>query len=329
MDIRNTREIKNFAAQRLNGHTAAKQLALICAAIITGTAFLNTGLNYLLNLCIGETGGLSNIGTRSILATIQTFFPYLRMVLIMCVELGYAAAMLRIARGQYTSPNTLRLGFDRFWLALRTRILEGMIYSLILFGCCYLAVQVFLLTPMSDATIAYMTPFLAQGMDAAMLDDAAYNQLMSTMRPVFLIAICLYVILSIPILYRYRMVSFVIIDKPGIRARAALKESQTMMKGRRLQLFQLDVSLWLYYLLKVLATVVCYGDSLLPMVGITLPISETAGYFLFFAAYLVMEFVIFYFMQNHVTTTYALAYDSLRPKEQQGSGVVLGNIFQM
>ena len=39
--------------------------------------------------------------------------------------------------------------------------------------------------------------------------------------------------------------------------------------------------------------------------------------------------LIFYFLRNQAETTYALAYDSIRPKEQPGSGVVLGNIFQM
>ena len=152
---------------------------------------------------------------------------------------------------------------------------------------------------------------------------------MYSMRPAILIAAALYLLLAIPVYYQYRMVGFVIIDSPGTRARAALRESKQMMKGSRFKLFRLDVSLWFFYLMKVLSTVVCYGDVLLPMIGVELPWSAEFGYFLFFALYLVMEFGIFYFLQNRVTTTYALAYDSLRPKEEPNNGVVLGNIFNM
>lgn len=329
MDIRNTRELKSFAAQRLESAPVAKRIALICAAVIIGTAFLNTGLNYLLDLRIDETGGLSNIGARSILSTIQTVFPYLRMALVMCVELGYASAMLRIARGQYTSLNAFRLGFDRFWLALGTRIWEYLAYCGIMFISTFLGVQLFLLSPLSNSSIAMLEPYLADGMEAFMQNEAAYAQFAQSLWPALIFVGALYALLAIPLAYQYRMASFVIIDKPGIRPRAALRESTRMMKGHRIQLFRLDVSLWLFYLMKVLASVVCYGDSILPLLGVQLPFSETVGYFLFFALYLVMEFAIFYFMQNRVTTTYALAYDSLRPKEEPSNGVVLGNIFNI
>ena len=329
MDIRNTRELKNFAAQRLENAPSAKRIALICAAFIVGTALLDTVIRYLLDLQIEQTGGLSNIGTRSILSTIQTVFPYARMILVSCIQLGYAAAMLRVARGQYTSPNTLRLGFDRFWLLLRTRILEYALYSLLMFVSLYISVQIFLLTPLSDEATAIMAPLITQGLDLSALSDAAYDQLMHSMYPAIFIALALYVLLILPIYYQYRMVGFVVIDRPGTRARAALRESKQMMKGNRFKLFRLDVSLWFFYLLKILSTVVCYGDILLPMIGVELPMSAEAGYFLFFGLYLVTEFAIFYFLQNRVSTTYALAYDSLRPKEKPNNGVVLGNIFNM
>ena len=329
MDIRNTRELKTFAAQRLEGRSVARTLAMICAAVIIGTAFLSTGLSYLLDLQINETGGLSNIGRRSFLATFQTLFPYLRMALVMCVELGYTSAMLRIARGQHTSLNAFRLGFDRFFLALGTRIREYLTYFAILLLSTFLGIQLFLLSPLADQTMAIVEPFASAGMEALLEDEAAYAAFALSIRPAIIFVGALYALLAIPVTYQYRMASFIIIDKPGIRPRTVLKESTRMMKKHRFQLFRLDLSLWLFYLLKALAAVVCYGDSLLPLMGIQLPFSETVGYFLFFGLYLVMEFIIFCFMQNHVTTTYALAYDSLRPREEPTNGVVLGNIFQM
>ena len=73
---------------------------------------------------------------------------------------------------------------------------------------------------------------------------------------------------------------------------------------------------------------ICYGDQLLPRVGIELPISETAAYFLFYGIYLVIQFLLFWRFRNRLEVTYATAYDTLRP-QPAGSGVVLGNIFDL
>ena len=63
--------------------------------------------------------------------------------------------------------------------------------------------------------------------------------------------------------------------------------------------------------------------------GIELPFSEDFSYFLFYGLYWVAEYLIIAFLRPRVETAYALAYDSLRPKEEAPKGVVLGNIFQM
>ena len=109
----------------------------------------------------------------------------------------------------------------------------------------------------------------------------------------------------------------------------ALRESKKMMRGNRLQLLKLDLSLWWYYLATAAATVVCYGDVLLPMLGVQLPVSETVSFFGFYALYLAVSFMILFFLRNRVEVTYALAYDAVKPEEKQDNGVVLGNIFQM
>ena len=74
---------------------------------------------------------------------------------------------------------------------------------------------------------------------------------------------------------------------------------------------------------------VAYGDQLLPALGISLSFSDTAAYFVFLGVYLAVIFVIYYFLRNRVEVTYALAYDSLRPREPENNGAVLGNIFRM
>ena len=96
-----------------------------------------------------------------------------------------------------------------------------------------------------------------------------------------------------------------------------------------MKLFKLDVRLWWYYGAEILASFLCYGDVLLPMVGIRLPIRDTVSYYLFFVLYLAAQFAVYYFLRNPAETAYAIAYDSIRPREPKSDGAVLGNIFNM
>ena len=42
-----------------------------------------------------------------------------------------------------------------------------------------------------------------------------------------------------------------------------------------------------------------------------------------------MRHLHFYFLRNPAETSYAIAYDSVRPKEPKSGSAVLGNIFNM
>ena len=66
---------------------------------------------------------------------------------------------------------------------------------------------------------------------------------------------------------------------------------------------------------------------LLPMIGVHLPMSNTVSYYLFFALYLAAQFAVYYFLRNPAETAYGIAYDAIRPRENQSGGVALGNIF--
>lgn len=146
---------------------------------------------------------------------------------------------------------------------------------------------------------------------------------------ILLIFLGIFLALSLPLMYRYRMADYLLVDRPGIGALAALRESRFLMQGNRLRLFRLDLSFWWFYALSMLATVICYGDVLMQIFGIPLPFSADAGYFLFYGAYLAVNFAIYYFFVARVECTYAAAYDALAPRQQPQQGAVLGNIFQM
>lgn len=332
MDIQNTKEIKAAAGRRLTDAPQARITAAIYAGVTLGLSALVTVLSLALDQMMSGATGLSGMGRRTILSTIQSMLPWVVALITMCVELGYQAAMLRVARGQYLSPQTLRLGFDRFWVLLRCTLMEGLIFFGIALGGIYVATMLFMFTPFSRQAVELMMPVLENVTllsPEMVLDEALYDQLMQAMIPAFVLCAIVVAAGAVPVMYRLRMARFVIIDKPGIGAVAALRESRKMMKGSCRKLLKLDVSLWPYYVGCIFASLLCYGDMLLPMVGVRLPFNDTVSYYLFFVLYLAVQFAVYYFLRNPAETAYAIAYDSIRPKEKPGGGAVLGNIFNM
>jgi len=332
MNLQNLRQIREFAPHRLEASPAQRQIVLIYAGLALGLTALVTVLNHILGLQLDNYGGLSNLGKRSMISSLQSMLPIAQSMLSMCLEVGYVAAMLRIARGMYSSPQTLRLGFDRFWVLLRCSVFRGLILSGVIFLSMYAGITVYLWTPFAKPAQEILMPLMEQMTlldTSVVIDDATYGLLMQAMTPCFVICGIMALVLGGPVFYSFRMVNHVIIDKPAMGALMALRESKKMMRGHRLQLLKLDISLWWYYLATAAATAVCYGDVLLPMLGVQLPVSETAAFFGFYVLYLAVSFVILCFLRNRVEVTYALAYDAVKPEENKDSGVVLGNIFQM
>lgn len=332
MDIRNTRAMKTFAAERLENSPQEKKIVLIYSGIILGLALLTTVVRYVLGIQIDQMGGLGSLGTRTVLSTIQTMLPLVQSLVVLCLDVGYLAAMLRVARGQYASPNTLRLGFDRFWTLLRCILIQGLIYAGLGFASIYLASAIFMLSPWGRP---FMDAFTALAAETSMLspefalDEATMMQLMPSMMPMFLISILCACALMVPVSYRLRMANYVIIDKPGMGAIAALLESRKMMRGNCLKLLKVDLSLLWYFVLLSVITAIGNADLWLPMFGVTLPVSEDVAYFGFYVIFLLLELAAYYFLRNRVEVTYALAYDAVKPEEKQDNTVVLGNIFQM
>lgn len=331
MNIRNIRQIHDTARQRLDQAQYKNQIILIYSGIFIGLSVLVTVATYILGEQISKTGGLSNMGLRSILSTIRSVLPILQNLVLLCLELGFLNAMIRMARGLYTSPQSLRAGIPRFWAAIRCSLLLSFRYFLV--GVCsfYLAIMIFTITPLSDEAIAILEPLVDQMtvMDTELvLEEAVVVQLVDSMTPAFILWAVLLLISVVPVFYRYRLANYVLMDKPAYGALMALGESKVLTRKNCFALFKLDLSLWWYYLLVGISLVICYGDAILSLLGVVLPFSDTVSYFLFYGLFLAAQFAIYYFFGNRVGVTYALAYESLKPKEEPSQGVVLGNIFQ-
>ena len=75
MDIRNTRQLKDFSAGRLaNARDGQKIILYFSLITIAATALANVA-SYVLSQQIAKTGGLGSMGVRSALTTAQTLLP--------------------------------------------------------------------------------------------------------------------------------------------------------------------------------------------------------------------------------------------------------------
>ena len=323
MSIPSAKYLKKKASNRLQSGNDPKKVVLVYAGIAALSSLVVTVVQDLLDSRISQTGGIQNIGTRSMLTTADTVLTIAQLLLVMCLTLGYTGSMLRIARGQYASPNSLKAGGERIWVLLRTRLLQMLIMTAAAFALCFLVINVCLLTPLSNRVIAVMGTVSAE---VLLADDLALIGFYSAMLPIILI----YLVALVPLLWyfscTYRMVDYLLIDRPQLGAFGALRESRRMMQGNMKMMLRVDLSFWWYYLLQALVSVLVYLNMVLALFSIGLP--PEILYWGTVVLYLAADFALRYFFSNKVAVTYALFYDSLCPKQEQ-SGAVLGNIFQM
>lgn len=323
MSIPSAKYLKKKASNRLQSGNDPKKVVLVYAGIAALSSLVVTVVQDLLDSQISQTGGIQNIGTRSMLTTADTVLTIAQLLLVMCLTLGYTGSMLRIARGQYASPNSLKAGGERIWVLLRTRLLQMLIMTAAAFALCFLVVNVCLLTPLSNRVIAVMSTVSAEEL---LSNGLALMGLYSAMLPIILI----YLVALVPLLWyfscTYRMVDYLLIDRPQLGAFGVLRESRRMMQGNMKMMLRVDLSFWWYYLLQALVSVLIYLNMVLALFAIGLP--PEVLYWGTVVLYLAADFALRYFFSNKVAVTYALFYDSLCPKQEQ-SGAVLGNIFQM
>ena len=312
------------ARERLEQTPAQRRVTQIYASLALGLSALVTLIVYGLDLSIAQASGLSGLKNQALLSTLQTMLPLGLNLFLLCLNLGFTAAMLRVSRGQYLSPQTLRLGFDRFWVLLRSTLIQGILYFAVCMPIGYLAIAIYMLTPWSASLTDAVMALMAENTTSQVL-SAASDQLVAAMEPCMVFCGVFMGIACLILSYRYRMVNFILIDKPGTGALAAMRQSRAMMKGNCNRLFRLDLRLWWYFAVSLLATMAGYLDRFFP----SLFPSATFGYW---ASYLLSLLILagsYFFLRSRVEVTYCFAYEALKPKEQPNQGVVLGNIFQM
>lgn len=275
MNIPSAKYLKKKADNRLASGREPRKVALYYGAILIASQLVVLVLNYVLDGQISKTGGLSNIGLRSMLSTVETVASVGQSIVSMCLNLGFIAAMLRIARRQYASPMTLKAGFERFGVLLRKNIFLGLLYCGAGVAAFYLAVGLFLFSPLSARFMGAVIPMMEQAnYDPQVLiaNEEFVVSMLPAMVPMFILY-GIFVIAAIALIsYRYRMVDYLLIEKPQLGALGAMRESQRMMRGNKIAMFKIDLSFWWYYLAMAAGIVCSYVDVVLSILGITLPL---------------------------------------------------------
>lgn len=299
--------LKTSAAEHLAAAPySPRKLVLLHTGAALVLSLILTLANYLLTKQIDTTGGLAGIGTRTVLSAIQMFLSIAGAAVMPFWEFGFLRAALNISRREPAQPTTLLEGFRRFGPVLRLLLLRGALFVAVAFFCLQGATMIFMMSPLSFSFMEAAEALIESG---AAIDPAAVDGLMVHMIPLYLLWAALLCLFLIPLMYRYRLADWAVMDDaPG--ARAAMKMSKRWMFLRRKKLFRLDLSFWWYYGLMLLAAGLAYGDQLLSLLGV--PLNGDWAFFGFYLLSMAVQFAIAWRFAPQVQTTYAVAYDTFR-----------------
>ncbi len=319
MDILNSRELKARTRETLSSAACDhKKLVLIHTGIIVGINILVSLLQLYLNQQISSAGGLSGLGTRTILETAQRVLQYAVNLALPFWEIGLIFVALRLARGEQAEFYHLAEGFRRLGPVLRLYLLEGFIYMGAGMISMYVGAFLYSVTPLALPMQKLILPVVESGGSVeevyAVLDTMSVQELFNMFLPALILIGVIFLVLALFLRYRFRMAQFLVMDQPGTGAMMALLASSRMTKHYRMKLLRLDLSFWWFYILVALSGAVMYADTLLGYAGIELPLSADAMWIICYILGCLIQLVIYRRYYGYVQTTYATAYEVLRTR---------------
>ena len=305
------------ARKRSRGNDITK-LSAIHAGVSAGVALTVTLLQFWLEKGIANTGGLSGMGMRSVLQTAATLLSGANSMLTPFWVLGFWYAALLWAREQHARPGDLLMGLRRFWGYLGLLLYRGILVFSVALVSVYASSFLYMATPWAEPVMDFAQSvnmdMEAAGAAIAQMSVAQMDALLETMVPMVVIWAILLVVLLVPMLYKFRLAEFFLLEDRRVSALRAMISSSRCLRKRRFKLFLLDLRFWWYYALHLLCLGVYSADLWLPLLGVSVP--EGVGTLLvLYALYLLALFAMQTFLQPRVQTAYALAYEQLRQLE--------------
>ena len=288
-----------------------KRLVLLHTGVTLAIGLVISLLTYMLDMGIAQTGGLSGIGNRAMLQSLESFLTIASTILLPFWEVGYLYAVLQFARRNHPQTDDLFAGFRNWGVVLRGMLLKGAVVFAVMFIGTQITTTIYVMTPAAAPLQQLYMELLESGADPmSLVESEEYMALMMQAMPFILIGVGL---LVIPVLYLLRFTDYFIMDQPELGARFALAASFRMTRRHLKDIFKLDLHFWWYYLLELLVVLVSYGHMILDILGVDLGMGGDTAMFVFYILSLAGQLGLYVWMKNRVYTTYALAYDCICP----------------
>ena len=300
------------AREKLKGRDTTRMAAIHTGAIVL-VGIILTLVQLMLANAMEGAAGLSGLGTVSILQTAQTVLQWANTLLVPFWNLGFLYVALRWARGASAQTQDLLMGFHRILPCIGLLLNRFLLSFCVMFLCVNLCSGLYMMLPASTDLLD-LAANAGSDMEAfyASLTQQDVSMLIHALAPLLIVWGVLCLVVLTPLMYRFRLAEYVILDHKEAKAFPAMLISASLLRRRLWQLFKLDLRFWWYYALKALCMLLCYGDLLLDMLGISLPIGVDAAYILFYVLYLVLLFGVEVCFRSRVDTAYGSFYDALK-----------------
>lgn len=320
MEKLNTRQLQRRGAELAREHQReCRRLVLLYCGVLAAISLGSNGLNLLLDSQMDSTGGLGGLGLRSVLQTGQEILGFVNLFFGPFWSAGFLTAMLRLSRGEAPTLGDLAGGFRRPGRMLGFLAFEFLTVVMLIMASTNLAGLVFSFSPLGQRFAELMGPVLNDPKlitpeGAVNLELVPVEALEMAALPMSIILAVIFLPLYIWLTYGFRMALYLLMDQPmgGVRAHF---ESLRLMRGRKWQLFKLDLRFWWYHALGLLILGVGYLDMALQLLGLPAPLGPTQMFFLTLAAYCGLQLLLFLWKKCPVDAAYALAFRQITQPE--------------
>lgn len=284
-----------------------RKLVLIHTGVIAGLSVLLSLVGLLLDMVANNAGGgLGNMGTQTLLATVQTFLPLLVLLVQPFWNVGIQNAALGYGANRSVQPRDLLGGFYRWKPIITSSLMIGVLYMTRIFITSFLSGQIMAFTPFADDVMkAAEAQMENPEADIFALMGDSLIPFVGTYAVVFF---GLFIAFSLPVYYRYRFVNYILLEQPGMGGMQAMLLSRAMTQGHRKQLFKLDLSFWWFYLAEVLISALCYTDVFLQLAGVKLPMPPMVASWVFLLLSLGLQLALHVYAKPILEVSWIKAY---------------------
>lgn len=304
MDIRS---LKRSASDTLQSPGCTlKRLVLIHTAISAAVSLLLLIADQLLRNAMASAGGLSGMGTHAVLSTTQSVLKLAQLAVMPFWRAGLIFAALSCIRSQSPATGDLLQGFRRWKPMLTSTLMLALRYLGIGFVSVYLSTQIFMFTPMAKPV--YEAAIKASNNPSLNLEELVSSSMQGATAALLALFLVVFALLALPMYYRYRMTTYLIMDNEDMGGLRAMLTSRVMTYRRRMELFKLDLSFWWFYVLELVLTAIGFGDLLLAAAGVELPFSVDAAFWVFQCLALAAQVGLYYLARPKLDATYAHCY---------------------